>query len=354
MSFLSVLPFAGESGDKKIQHRAANLFLPAASGSPAPVLPPQIFDFTGNVQSFTVPDGVTSIDVLGWGAGGGGGFCESLARLGIGFTGACGGYGECTIAVTPGETLTVVVGGGGQTNILGTDAAGGYPDGGKGFGVGNSPNYGLQNAGGGGGSTSILRGSTPLMSIGGGGGGGSNQIPGTNLDLPENTGCGGGIAPLWIGLDGQGTNGAGGGGGGNSATFGGLAGVSIDGGGVAPYTDADPGSASLGGDGAYSTSANYAAGGGGGGGLWGGGGGGVAGLPGAGAGGGGGSTDFDASVTAENAETGTGQAPAQMLNPYYDGNGYGGAGGRNGIFYPPVVIPTNGANGRLVIDWIVP
>ena len=350
MSFLSLLVTASESGFLKIQHRAANLRLGSAGGSPTPpFLPPQIYDYVGVPESFVVPEGVTSIDVSGWGAGGGGGFCESSGRLGIGFTGSGGAYAICTIPVTPGETLTVIVGQGGQTNVLGLDAAGGYPDGGQAFGVGNSPNYGLQNGGGGGGSTSLLRGSTVLLRIGAGGGGGSNQIPGDAADLPENTGAGGGTFPGWIGFDGQGTNSASGGGGGNGT--GGIAGGSIN----TRVADATPGDAlGFGGVGAYSVSNNYGSGGGGGGGFVGGGGGGVNGLPGAGAGGGGGSTGFDASVTAITVDPGADQTQGDPSNPFCEGKGLGGAGGRTGLGFPPSTVPTNGADGRLVIDWVVP
>jgi hypothetical protein len=79
-----------------------------------------VFSYTGAIQTYTVPEGVTKIRGKCWGAGGGGG---------AGSPGGCGGYVEGIIDVTPGETLYVSVaqggtigsgraGGGGMTGIL--------------------------------------------------------------------------------------------------------------------------------------------------------------------------------------------------------------------------------------------
>ena len=78
------------------------------------------FSYTGDIQTYTVPSGVTKIRGKCWGAGGGGGSAE---------VGGCGGYVGGIIDVTPGETLYVSVaqggtigsgraGGGGMTGIL--------------------------------------------------------------------------------------------------------------------------------------------------------------------------------------------------------------------------------------------
>ena len=78
------------------------------------------FSYTGDIQTYTVPSGVTKIRGKCWGAGGGGGLAE---------VGGCGGYVGGIIDVTPGETLYVSVaqggtigsgraGGGGMTGIL--------------------------------------------------------------------------------------------------------------------------------------------------------------------------------------------------------------------------------------------
>src|SRR5690349_16098137 len=62
------------------------------------------FSYTGGVQSWTVPSGVTSITVTLYGARGGDSYCSSSAAT------ALGGYGgmiQSTIAVTPGEKLQI-------------------------------------------------------------------------------------------------------------------------------------------------------------------------------------------------------------------------------------------------------
>lgn len=117
----------------------------------------QTFNYTGAVQTFTVPDGITSIDVFARAAGGNG-------------AAAWGGRGAevtaRTFAVTPGSTLYVYVGG-----------EGGWPNGGE-FG----------NVGGGG---------AP-----GGYGGGSSHVLET-LDLMASAlivaGAGGGVCPAGTG-----------------------------------------------------------------------------------------------------------------------------------------------------------
>jgi alpha-tubulin suppressor-like RCC1 family protein len=62
---------------------------------------PETFSYTGAIQTYTVPDGVTSIKVKCWGSAGG-------AR-----NGGAGGYAGGDVSVTPGETLQVAVGQGG-------------------------------------------------------------------------------------------------------------------------------------------------------------------------------------------------------------------------------------------------
>src|SRR5881394_4009110 len=71
-----------------------------------------VFSYTGSLQSYTVPDGITSLDVKLWGAGGndwGGG----------------GAFISGSLAVTPGEVLSILVGGGGGTGPIGSGAFGG-------------------------------------------------------------------------------------------------------------------------------------------------------------------------------------------------------------------------------------
>ncbi|MSV52735.1 MAG: S8 family serine peptidase, partial [Actinobacteria bacterium] len=112
------------------------------------------FNYTGAVQTWTVPAGITSVYVEALGANGGlgGGGSRGGARV------------QGTLAVTPGETLSIYVGGGGGAGSAG--AAGGWNGGGNGQGT-----YGA----GGGGATDIRQGGTAVVNrviIAGGAGGG--------------------------------------------------------------------------------------------------------------------------------------------------------------------------------------
>jgi hypothetical protein len=77
---------------------------------------PETFSYTGAIQTYTVPDGVTSIKVKCWGAAGG-------AR-----NGGAGGYAGGDVSVTPGDTIQVVVGQGGRVS-----SSANYLGGGGGF-----------------------------------------------------------------------------------------------------------------------------------------------------------------------------------------------------------------------------
>lgn len=100
----------------------------------------QIFEYTGAIQTFTVPDNVETITVTAKGAKG------AVA------SGGAGGLVEATFPATPGTTYNIYVGG------VGTNPAGGWPNGGLG-GVANN-----QGAGGGAASYVIL----PANDVGGG------------------------------------------------------------------------------------------------------------------------------------------------------------------------------------------
>ncbi|MFN5888248.1 MAG: hypothetical protein ACK438_09790, partial [Flavobacteriales bacterium] len=121
---------------------------------------PTTFTYTGSVQTYTVPAGVTSISVDAYGAGGG------VYPGGPGTAGA-GGRIQGTVPVTPGQVLTIVVGGAGgnsQYNRCGS--------GGGGFsGVLDATNNHLISAGGGGGAA----GDEGCPQVGGGGNGGSTS-----------------------------------------------------------------------------------------------------------------------------------------------------------------------------------
>ena len=74
----------------------------------------QAFSYTGGQQTFTVPDGVTSVTIDAYGASGAG---SGSNGKGAAVTGA-------VIAVTPGETLYIFVGGQGSSD--GYNGGGGF------------------------------------------------------------------------------------------------------------------------------------------------------------------------------------------------------------------------------------
>ena len=129
------------------------------------------FDYTGDVQSFTVPvSGIYKLEV--WGAQGG-------------ISGGNGGYSKGYKTLTQGTVIYIVCGGAG-----GSETSGGY----NGGGYGDSDNWGGRNAGMGGGATHMALVSGTLSSIGkssfdsnglivaGGGGGGIMRSYGTGND----------------------------------------------------------------------------------------------------------------------------------------------------------------------------
>jgi hypothetical protein len=128
------------------------------------------FVYTGSVQTWVVPPGVTSITVDARGAEGGDGINPSNGDG----QGGLGGRVEAIIPVTPGETLEIYVGGVGSIGI-----PGGGPGGFNGGGDGEDQYApGSWMGGGGGGASDIRQGGSSLAErvivAGGGGGGGSN------------------------------------------------------------------------------------------------------------------------------------------------------------------------------------
>jgi hypothetical protein len=107
------------------------------------------YSFTGASQSFTVPAGITTLQITMNGASGGG----ANSGPGAVITG--------TLSVTPGQVLQLIVGG------RGTTTAGGY-------GGGGAP--GDTSCGGGGGYSAIWDGTSVYYAIAGGGGGQGNSI----------------------------------------------------------------------------------------------------------------------------------------------------------------------------------
>jgi hypothetical protein len=153
------------------------------------------FNFTGALQTWVVPSGVTSVNIQAFGAQG------NANAAGVSF-GGLGGSATGTLAVTPGETLFINVGGGGATG-----ATGGF------------------NGGGNGGTTG-----TCLTALGGGGGGASDvrQVANTLANRRIVAGGGGGTAGNRVVSCARGAGGGGGGGyygGGGGSGYPGVAGV---------------------------------------------------------------------------------------------------------------------------------
>jgi len=181
------------------------------------------FEFTGGSQTFTVPDGITTLQVEAAG-GYGGGFCSNGGTV----TGGAAGGVNGDLTVTEGQTVTIVVGGVGANGLdtyetcpsgHGGDGSGGFGGGGAGGSV-----DGLTD-GGGGGATTVLgpEGSTELVAGGGGGEGAGSD---TFEQFAPAGGSGGGGAGTGGSPDG--TNGVGSshgpGGGGGTTSSGGAGG----------------------------------------------------------------------------------------------------------------------------------
>ena len=210
---------------------------------------PIIFEYTGSVQTWTVPSGITRIQVDVYGAQGGG---EGGGGL--------GGYVSASIPVTPSQVLYVYVG----QQVSGPAAGSAYNGG------GNSGKYARNIAGPGGGASDIRISSNDMTArfvvAGGGGGVGTCGTGGAGGGISGGNGfCTSGDGGLRYGYGGLST--AGGQGGGGSADRGG------------------PGILGGGGDGTWD-------GGGGGGGYFGGGGGGNIDYNGYYGGGGGGGSSY--------------------------------------------------------------
>ena len=215
------------------------------------------FSYTGSQETWTVPNGVTSITVDAYGAGGG----DSSGN-----SGGNGARVQTTLTVTPGNVLYISVGETGRDAANGVASATAFSGGGK----GGASNLGTQSGGGGGGRTEISTTVAPTGSIMVAAGGGGASAAG-------NGGSGG-----QTGSDGVGTHkGLGG-----SQSAGGAAGAGNTG------RDSSAGSAYTGGTGGRTANYRNQYGGGGGGGGYYGGGGGGAGTSGSFSGGGGGGSSY--------------------------------------------------------------
>ena len=158
---------------------AAAISMPTAPATAAPSAVTQTFSYTGAVQTFTVPAGVTQLSTVITGAEGGRGGRDSQGEP---IPGGYKGQVTGTIAVTPGQVLTIAVGGGGATGNSSTSsqtraAAGQSPLTGYAGGRGGMPGgQGSSGGGGGGGAaTVLLTGTETIVAGGAGGGGGSGQ-----------------------------------------------------------------------------------------------------------------------------------------------------------------------------------
>jgi hypothetical protein len=165
---------------------------------------------TATEQTFTVPAGVTSIDVIANGAAGGSGFSPTGASMGVGGAGGEGEQVSGTLAVIPGSTLYVEVGGLGLPGSHTGGGAGGFNGGGGGA---FDTVTGIGVGGGGGGGASDIRtvsrtvtgttlASRLIVAGGGGGGGGGGDCTGAGAGA-GGAGGGGGITPTNGGLGGD-------------------------------------------------------------------------------------------------------------------------------------------------------
>ena len=180
----------------------------------------ETFNYTGAVQNWTVPAGVTSVFIEVWGAQG--------QDAGIGGTGGLGGFASGNLAVIPGEILRIYVGG---TQL-------GFNGGGTGGTNGNDqfsqPTIGTYGGRGGGASDVRQNGmalTDRVIVAGGGGGGGHNGVwPGCQVAGPAGNGGNGGGMVGSSGTAGVGTpcncqGGGGAGGAGGNQMAGGTAGA---------------------------------------------------------------------------------------------------------------------------------
>ena len=151
------------------------------------------YAYTGSLQTYTVPPGITSIQIEVWGAQGQALIIEDFSPS----SGGLGGYAKGNLAVTPGQVLNIFVGG------QGLNGAAAFNGGGiGGFGTPSTHTGGY--AGGGGGASDVRVGGVALANrvivAGAGGGGGRDYVNGGCV--PCGTGGNGGAGGALIGSDG--------------------------------------------------------------------------------------------------------------------------------------------------------
>lgn len=151
-------------------------------GSSSGNLDSVFFNYTGNMQIFVVPTGVTSVNIQSWGAQGG---SNPLSVVG-----GLGGFASGNLTVSPGDTLRVFVGGRGVTPTSVTSNAAGYNGGGN-SGTTTATNMNPRGGGGGGASDVRYLGAAltnRVIVAAGGGGAAGNRVSG----IGRGTGGGGG------------------------------------------------------------------------------------------------------------------------------------------------------------------
>jgi titin len=169
--------------------------LQAAASGPTTVT--QTFAYTGSPATFTVPAGITSLNLTVVGAEGGLGGRDSA---GFPPPGGYQGVVSGAISVTPGQVLTVGVGSGGANGAAGAGSAtqanwfvgaalgGSNPLGYNGGNGGVAGPQGSSGYGGAGGAASVVQvGTSTIIAGGAGGTGGSGQYAPTLGRLPYST-----------------------------------------------------------------------------------------------------------------------------------------------------------------------
>jgi len=219
---------------------------------------------------FTVPTGMTSLNIQAWGAGGGSAPATASSENEVGGGGG-GGYAEGTFVVTPGQVLAVAIGQAGYPIHEPNESIAG--EGGKGFrGAGDvgctaalGPADGA-GAGGGGASGVATAGpglpsneaypavTAPEIVLVAGGGGGSGYVSPALDNVCRTAGYGGGLTGGAAGQTGAQTTANGAGGGGGDQEQGGTGGTAVN-----PPPDGNPGGFLAGG---YATQHNNSGGGG--------------------------------------------------------------------------------------------
>lgn len=267
------------------------------------------FNFTGAVQTWTVPPCVTSINVTLAGAEGGG------------TVGGNGAIVTGTLAVTPGQVLNIYVGGSGNCPQAGWNGGGG----------GQNANTTANRSCGGGGATDIRIGGTALsnrviVAAGGGGMGGGTQD------------AAGGVGGCATGA--TGVNSFGGGGTGGTQTSGGFGGTPWGSG-----LQGSNGSLGQGATGAIDNCYNNSPGGGGGGGFYGGGSGGADCFSSAPYGGGAGGGGSSLTPAGGGCTQGTNNGPGYCTITYVVGAGTATAT-NTGPYCAGATIQLNGSGGN--------